>query len=514
METVNPKNFIDIDPYTVSFITLKNGNMIMIDELTPAKPNKVKIILKEETKNIKSKKEEKLKELSLSEQINFSFIGNQKSNKSIISIKKNDFNLISNISKNISFSFLKNANNIFKINENITNNTKNIFHNNLASPNSSIDLKASIIQNRKCNYNMNINNVNNNILSDDNVNINLSDNIMSPITKNRKKSDETMPSNVMLKNLNDKNKNNNLQINKIIRDTQKYTFDENANKENDNGNIFDIDNFYKNKKEIISNNFIQNNTNNTNGNINNFNYISSKNENIDKKSSYNKNNPSLIIQNNNFYNQNNFPKNYINNKNNNNESQIIMNNSNKENRSASNQYNRINRLRQKRKDNNYVKAVVSINIPAEEEEVIDLEKQFNSLVDRLNGQKSKAKAKEIIKRSDRYYELYKNSNENIFTSLISPEKTKKNYKNKYFFDIDNLSNKIRNKKKYWEINTRNSNDISKFSNSKNDTLNSRIMSLKERSYTSMNNSFINDNIKENYKNKNNFSEIVLPSNFS
>ena len=38
----NPKNFIDIDPTVVSFITLKNGNMIVIDESTPAKSNKEK----------------------------------------------------------------------------------------------------------------------------------------------------------------------------------------------------------------------------------------------------------------------------------------------------------------------------------------------------------------------------------------------------------------------------------------------------------------------------------------
>ena len=506
METINPKNFIDIDPYTVSFITLKDGNMIMIDELTPSKPNKVKIILEEE----KNKNKEKVQELSLSEQINFSFFGNQKNNK-------NNFNLIS---KNISFSFLKNNYNIFKLNENTSNNNQNNFLNNFTNPNSSIDIKTSMIQNRKNNY-MNINNINNNILSDDNVNIHFNDNIMSPIIKNRKKSDESMPTNILLNNLNENNiynKNTNLnQINRIIIDTQKYTFDENANKENNNENIFNVDNFNNNsynnmkseninkdQKEIINNNFNQINFNNTNGSLNNFNYVNNQKEKIEK--SYNKNNI--------FYSQNNFPRNYMTIQNKNNKSEIFMNNATKENRSMSNQYNRVNRLRQKRKDNNYVKAVVSINIPAEEEESIDLEKQFNSLVDRLNGQKSKAKAKEIIKRSDKYYELYKKSNENIFSTLIGrPEKSKKKYKNKNFFDTNNFSKKIRSKKKY-EIILRNNNDISNFCNSKNNNLNSRIMALKERSYTSMNNSFINDNIKENFINStSNFSEIVLPSNF-
>ena len=40
METINPKNYIDIDPSLVSFITLKDGNMIMLDESTPIKTSK------------------------------------------------------------------------------------------------------------------------------------------------------------------------------------------------------------------------------------------------------------------------------------------------------------------------------------------------------------------------------------------------------------------------------------------------------------------------------------------
>ena len=32
METINPKNFIDIEPSSVSFITLKDGNIIMLDD--------------------------------------------------------------------------------------------------------------------------------------------------------------------------------------------------------------------------------------------------------------------------------------------------------------------------------------------------------------------------------------------------------------------------------------------------------------------------------------------------
>ena len=67
MENLNPKNFIDIDPNIVSFITLKNGNMIIIDELTPAKPNKnIVISIEEEKNNVETLY--KPKKLELSEQ--------------------------------------------------------------------------------------------------------------------------------------------------------------------------------------------------------------------------------------------------------------------------------------------------------------------------------------------------------------------------------------------------------------------------------------------------------------
>ena len=476
MESVNPKNFIDIDPSIVSFITLKDGNMIMVNESTPAKPNKVKLFSNEEKNNIEPLNREKAKELSLSEQINFSVLGfkNQKASEFN---KKNDFNLISRITNNINFSFL----NAYKINEqkkNIINNNKNIYKSNLAnfaSPNSSIDIKSSIFQGRK---NNNINNLNNNIISEDNVNIQLTDTYTSKPTNNYNGKNGELIS----KNFSSKNNSNIRQINKIIKDTQKYTFDENTNNEDNN-----------------------------NGNLNNYNY-NNQTEKNEKPS--NINNPSLIIQNNNFYSENNFPNNnniIMSEQNKTNNTEVVMSNASQENKSTNTKkYSRLNRLRKKNKDNNYIKAVVSINIPAEEKEAINLVKQFNSLVDRLNGQKSKTKAKEIIKKSDRYYELYKNPNENILNSLISPEKnnTRKKYNN--YFD------NINNKKKYVDNNNSSiySKDNSSYITQKNYNLNNRILALKERTFSSKNISFFNENFRENYKTKNNNSEIVLPANFT
>ena len=486
MESVNPKNFIDIDPSIVSFVTLKDGNMIMVDDSTPAKPNKVKLFSNEEKNNLEPQNKEKTQELSLSEQINFSFIGSGslKNEEYKTIIKKNDFNLISSISNNINFSFLNdNKINAPKNNININNNNKNNYKSNLAnlaSPNSSIDIKSSMFQGGK---NNNINHLNNNIIiSEDNVNIHLTDTYTSnPTNHYNGRNEEIMSKNFFSENnKNINSKNNKLrQVNKIIKDTQKYTFDEDPNNENDNNN----------------------------GNLNNYNYKTEKNE---KPSNYN--NPSLVIQNNNFYSQNNFPNNNnMSEQNKTDNREVVMSNTTQDNKSTSTKkYSRLNRLRKKNKDNNYIKAVVSINIPAEEKETINLVKQFNSLVDRLNGQKSKTKAKEIIKKSERYYELYKKPNENIINSFISPEKNNINKKYNYFFD------NINNKKKYAENNNNSiySNENSNNTNNKNYNLNSRIMALKERTFSSMNSSFLNDNIKENYKSNGNTSEIVLPANFA
>ncbi len=517
MENINPKNFIDIDPTAVSFITLKNGNMIVIDELTPAKPNKKKIVFEEEEKNNDENIDKpKQLELFLSEQFNLSFIGNQKKEDPTTIIKKSDFNLISSITKNINFSIINKNNNTQK-----NNNKQNAnFNQNFPSPNSSIDIKSSMFQSRRDNLNINnITNTNNNILSEDNVNIHLTDTIMSnQINHNNGKNNErvmslnTLMTNMTENNLNNlNNKNNKLnKANNIILDTQKYTFDDTNN---DNGkNINKEDNIINNNQNLLNN---PNEINlNNNGFMNNFNSI---NNNEQKDKIPNLNNPSLIMQNNNFYSQNNFPINNINlnepNKNNLTEAQI--NNSNENDIRSSKKYKRLNRLRGKKRDKNYIKAVVSLNIPGEEQEGINLVKQFNLLVDRLNGQKSHTQAKENIKRSDRYYELYKNNNDNIINSFLSPGKSKKLIQTNSFFDISNITYNT----KLGDINNSSNiynNDVSIISNKKNNfnDLNSRILALKERTFNSLNNSFRNDNIKDNNNNIINNSEIVLPSNFA
>jgi hypothetical protein len=43
METIHPNNIPDLDINTISLITLKNGNMIMIDDSVAEKPRTKKI---------------------------------------------------------------------------------------------------------------------------------------------------------------------------------------------------------------------------------------------------------------------------------------------------------------------------------------------------------------------------------------------------------------------------------------------------------------------------------------
>ena len=154
-------------------------------------------------------------------------------------------------------------------------------------------------------------------------------------------------------------------------------------------------------------------------------------------------------------------------------------------------YNKIIK-KTKEKNNNYIKAVISINIPGEEKKNSNIIKQFNSLVDRLNGQKSKERIKNV-KKSDRFYELYKNSGDNnILNKIFSPKKIKRKIPHDYFRDISSfLTNS----------------EMSTVSSGKGSDLNSRILALKER--TNPNNSFRS----ENDNNTNDKNDIVLPSNF-
>ena len=460
METINPKNFIDIDPTSVSFITLKDGNMIMLDDSTPVKPSKEKKIQSslEEINILQKIKPQQI--LAVSFPTNFSYKGNTKKN------------IILEITKNINFSYNKT---VYKHKEK-----------NMPSPNSSIDFKSSMLQSKKDMTNLNINNstnINKNIFSEDNVNIRMTDTLVSKQTtiNVNNENENIMPSN-NLSMYND-NKSRIKLEKKSDENIQAFTF------KNEQKKLLDINN------EI---NLDLKEENNDNTNNNNIELIEEKEkenkmqnksieEKIDtfKKIVFNNNKipSSLIINNNNFNSKiTENPK-----------RSVMTEVSIKEDKTETNKtYNKINKRLTKDKNTNYIKAVISINIPGEEKKNSNIVTQFNSLVDRLNGQKSKGKIKNI-KKSDRFYELYKNSNENyILHRILSPKKTKRKIPHDYFRDISSfLTNS----------------EMSTIASGKGSSLNSRIMALKEK--TNPNNSFRSDN--EN--NQNDKNDIVLPSNF-
>jgi len=460
METINPKNFIDIDPTSVSFITLKDGNMIMLDDSTPVKPSKEKKIQSslEEINTLQKIKPQQI--LAVSFPTNFSYKGNTKKN------------IILEITKNINFSYNKT---VYKHKEK-----------NMPSPNSSIDFKSSMLQSKKDMTNLNINNstnINKNIFSEDNVNIRMTDTLVSKQTtiNVNNENENIMPSN-NLSMYND-NKSRIKLEKKSDENIQAFTF------KNEQKKLLDINN------EI---NLDLKEENNDNTNNNNIELIEEKEkenkmqnksieEKIDtfKKIVFNNNKipSSLIINNNNFNSKitENAKRSVM--------TEVSINEDKKETNKT---YNKINKRLTKDKNTNYIKAVISINIPGEEKKNSNIVTQFNSLVDRLNGQKSKGKIKNI-KKSDRFYELYKNSNENyILHRILSPKKTKRKIPHDYFRDISSfLTNS----------------EMSTIASGKGSSLNSRIMALKEK--TNPNNSFRSDN--EN--NQNDKNDIVLPSNF-
>lgn len=159
MDSINPNDIFKLDKDTISCITLKNGKMVMVDESAPEKYDS------DESKSNKNNYlyDHKKSKLAISKKITYSFDSEKKDildfrninlryNDQINTEKmiKNDFNLISHISRNTNFAFLtnprfnmgnikltekkeKDENNIFdnKDNaENISSSNKNIFNNN------------------------------------------------------------------------------------------------------------------------------------------------------------------------------------------------------------------------------------------------------------------------------------------------------------------------------------------------------------------------------------------------
>ena len=103
MESINPNDIITLDVNTISYLTLKNGNMVMLDDTVPQKTNKENknnseynafssYTLKSPSKEIK---------LEISSPLEISFEGKLDSNK-----YKSNFKFSTEIINNIIFLFL------------------------------------------------------------------------------------------------------------------------------------------------------------------------------------------------------------------------------------------------------------------------------------------------------------------------------------------------------------------------------------------------------------------------
>ena len=207
METIHPNNIQDLDRDTISFITLKDGNMIMVDDSAPEKPNKE--TTKSDDNQINNAK--KKQPLTISNQQTISFKGgdiptntnnnlftfnnskNTDNNNNKI-IVKSDFNKISHIAKITNFTYKGNPR------QNLVNNI----------PTLPINKNNNILLN-------NNNNNNNNVNSNNNVNIPQSLNNFSPIISKNNINNQNNQNELLNNNNNTKRSDdNNTSSNNII----------------------------------------------------------------------------------------------------------------------------------------------------------------------------------------------------------------------------------------------------------------------------------------------------------
>ena len=167
MESVNPKDVPDIDIYTISYITLKNGSVLIIDESAPENPNKPK----KKTENFfESNTYERPKiTYQISNNTNlfykaknlFNYSNKKPINPENSSIRTK-FNGIQKISKNINFFYLGKLD-LSKINNNIKSSNDNIPSNRLQNKNNNKnqDLVNDLFKLNIMEINKNKNNENN-----------------------------------------------------------------------------------------------------------------------------------------------------------------------------------------------------------------------------------------------------------------------------------------------------------------------------------------------------------------
>ena len=178
MESIHPNDITTLDMDQISYVTMKNGNMILVDDTVPQKSNKEnKNIPGPSSSGVSESKVQKDIILEISSPYTLSFEGNNDTNKN-----KSNFKICSEVIKNISFSFdgIKTNNSKNNINEQI-NNKENISKNSMRpSLKESAPQEIKNIQNNNNNENdINFSKIEKIDFNQSNVNTNLSIPIMN-----------------------------------------------------------------------------------------------------------------------------------------------------------------------------------------------------------------------------------------------------------------------------------------------------------------------------------------------
>ena len=186
MKSINPNDIITLDLETISYVTLKDGNMILVDDTIPQKANKEKKIIPESSTLGPNDRKGPPKEIifEITSPLTLSFEGKIDTNK-----YKSNFKICSKIAKNTSFTFdgIKtnqnnndNFNNIEKDNKNNLNSYKpknNRLKNNKITTNNNYNESSYSIQpSLKESETKQIKNIQNNNKSNNNNNINNNEN--------------------------------------------------------------------------------------------------------------------------------------------------------------------------------------------------------------------------------------------------------------------------------------------------------------------------------------------------
>jgi hypothetical protein len=205
MESINPNDIMSLDLNTISYLTLKNGNMILLDDSVPQKTNgdikKIPESSNLSRDDIKSPAKELI--LEISSPLELTFEGQINKNK-----YKSDFKSCSKIIKNINFNYIGTKINISKFN-NADKENLNLYNINNQENKNNLKEAKDILKNG--NINNNINTKNNE--SSDSLRPSLKESTIKPITTNKNQNEHEEDFSKLEKlDFNQSNANTNLSI--------------------------------------------------------------------------------------------------------------------------------------------------------------------------------------------------------------------------------------------------------------------------------------------------------------